>query len=320
MMCELISVIVPVYNVEKYLDKCIESIVNQTYQHIEIILVDDCSTDTSLEICNNWAKRDNRIVVIHKNNEGIGIARNTGIEFSKGDYIVFVDSDDLLNADAIEVMYSRIQYDKSDVAIGNFVKLYPDGTIQNSSYNWMYDTVVNREEALHMIGSDTTPLHCCSWAKLYKKQIFDGIRFSTLKASEDMQIWPCIINKSRKISIVSQVVYLYLQRETSIVHNLNNDRQKDRIIATLLVARYMMDLGIIDVAKKYYRSAVYYIASTSIQKSEARRLLHQYFSFKDRIKLTTMSMRMFVYWIGMYIPGVFKFVSFCKRCLGHKSN
>lgn len=319
-MCELISVIVPVYNVEKYLDKCIESIVNQTYQHIEIILVDDCSTDTSFEICNDWAKRDDRIVVIHKNNEGPGFARNTGIEHSKGEYIAFVDSDDLLNADAIEIMYDRIQHDESDIAIGNFVKLYPDGTIQSSSYNWMYDTVVNREEALHMVGSDTTPLHCCLWAKLYKKHIFDSIRFSALKTSEDMQIWPCIINKSRKISIVSQVVYHYLQRETSIVHNLNNDRQKDRIIATVLVTRYMMDLGIIDVAKKYYRSAVCYIASTSIRKSEARRLLYQSFPFKDRIKLTTMSTRMFVYWIGMYIPGVFKFVSFCKRCLGHKSN
>ena len=115
-----ISVIVPVYNVEKYLDKCVESIVNQTYKNLEIILVDDGSTDSCPEICDEWAKKDNRIKVIHKPNGGLSSARNAGMDSMTGSYIQFVDSDDYIKSNMIEVMYGNIIKGDYDVCVCNY--------------------------------------------------------------------------------------------------------------------------------------------------------------------------------------------------------
>ena len=102
---DLISIIIPIYNVEKYMEKCLNSVVNQTYNNIEIILIDDGSKDKSREICDNYAKKDNRIKVVHKENNGVSSARNTGIDMSKGKYITFIDSDDYIDTDYIETLY-----------------------------------------------------------------------------------------------------------------------------------------------------------------------------------------------------------------------
>lgn len=116
-MNQLISVIIPVYNVEKYLDRCIESVINQTYKNIEIILVNDGSVDKSPEICDSWSKKDCRIKVVHKENSGAGIARNTGIEHAAGDYVLFVDSDDYINKNTVEKCYYIAKKDKSEMVM-----------------------------------------------------------------------------------------------------------------------------------------------------------------------------------------------------------
>ncbi len=116
-MNQLISVIIPVYNVEKYLDRCIESVINQTYKNIEIILVNDGSIDNSPEICDLWSKKDSRIKVVHKENSGAGIARNTGIEYASGDYVLFVDSDDYINKNTVEKCYHIAKKDKSEIVM-----------------------------------------------------------------------------------------------------------------------------------------------------------------------------------------------------------
>ena len=123
-MSEKISVIVPVYNVEQYLEKCMESILNQTYKNIEVLLIDDGSTDKSGSICDFYAGKDNRVRVHHKENEGLSEARNIGVALASANYIVFVDSDDYIVPDMLEVLYNRMQEDKSDLAICNF--LYVD--------------------------------------------------------------------------------------------------------------------------------------------------------------------------------------------------
>ena len=140
-MDALVSVIIPVYKVEAFLDRCVESVVGQTYPKLEIILVDDGSPDTCPEKCDAWAKKDSRIKVVHKQNEGPGYARNSGIEAATGAYIMFVDSDDYLFADAVEVLLDRIERDQSDLAVAQKVKVYPDGTEEPTSDTWMHDTV-----------------------------------------------------------------------------------------------------------------------------------------------------------------------------------
>ena len=119
-MGELISVIVPIYNTGKYLVECVESLRKQTYSNIEIILVDDGSTDTSIEICDEFAEKDSRIRVFHKKNEGSAIAKNFGIQQSRGEYIILVDSDDIVSDRMIEVLYTQIKEKNADIAIGNY--------------------------------------------------------------------------------------------------------------------------------------------------------------------------------------------------------
>ena len=124
-----ISVVVPIYNVEKYLPECIESVQNQSYMNLEIILVDDGSPDNSGKIADEYAKKDGRIKVIHKKNGGLSDARNAGIEVATGDYIMFLDSDDLLTADACKVLEEKIEKENADYVIGNYINCHEDGTL-----------------------------------------------------------------------------------------------------------------------------------------------------------------------------------------------
>lgn len=134
----LISVIVPIYKVQDYLDECIESIINQTYSNIEVILVDDGSPDRCPQMCDEWAKRDSRIRVVHKKNGGLSSARNAGIDVAKGEYISFVDSDDFICKDALQNLYDRIKNDKSIGITSGLIYRYQDGctSIFNSSFGF----------------------------------------------------------------------------------------------------------------------------------------------------------------------------------------
>ena len=122
-MDALISVLIPVFNVERYLSRCIESVIKQTYKNIEIILIDDGSKDKSGKICDKYAKKDDRIRVIHKENEGVSVARNLGMDSANGEYIIFVDSDDWIEQQAVELLFSQLSLYDSDLAIGNISKL-----------------------------------------------------------------------------------------------------------------------------------------------------------------------------------------------------
>ena len=123
-MEDLISVVVPIYNVENYIKKCVDSILSQTYKNLEIILVDDGSPDNCPQICDEYAQKDNRIKVIHKENGGLSDARNAGIDISKGKFITFIDSDDYIEKDYVEVLYNSIKENASDMAIGSHKAIY----------------------------------------------------------------------------------------------------------------------------------------------------------------------------------------------------
>lgn len=317
-MNDLISIIIPVFNVEEYLDRCVESIVNQTYSILEIILVDDGSTDACSSKCDIWESLDSRIKVIHKSNQGLGYARNTGIEASNGNYLMFVDSDDYLKKNAVEILYKRISNDKTDLAIGQFVKVYDDGSEEKSSSNWMFDSIINREKAFTLLGSTKYPLPCSANIKMYKNRIFDNLKFSALKCSEDMEIFPKIINNCEKISIVSSTVYCYYQRRDSIIHTISYEKQLDNLKATLSVGRFLLNKGFIESATTYYTGSVIKIAKMK-KKKEGRLLLKETFSRKEIIQFKTKGVHFRVAQVGMYIYGIYpcflKIVGFLKRIL-----
>ncbi len=176
-MEDIISIIVPIYNTRRYIDKCVESIVNQTYKNIEIILVDDGSTDGSDKKCDEWKEKDKRIKVIHKENEGASSARNVGIENAKGKYIAFIDSDDYIDLDIIEALYKRLIETNSEISSGGFiVETYAGKKSKFAEENY----VANSEEALRRLFlHEDISLSLCD--ELYKKELFETIKLPIRK-------------------------------------------------------------------------------------------------------------------------------------------
>lgn len=209
----LISIIVPVYNVSKYLEKCLDSIINQTYRNLEIILVDDGSTDDSGKICENYAQIDSRIKVIHTENQGAAEARNSGLEVAKGECIGFVDGDDWIEHDSYKNAYEMIQkYNADIVAWGHSVVVEEkinktvrnDGTIQ----------VLNTAEALDFILKDER-LQSFLWDKLFKREMFEGLRLKRQCSVEDIDICYQLIMKAKNIVLYNKAQYYYFQRKNS---------------------------------------------------------------------------------------------------------
>ena len=253
-MGDLISVIVPVYRVEEYLDKCVQSIADQTYRNLEIILVDDGSPDSCPQKCDEWAEKDSRIVVIHKENQGAGMARNAGLDIARGEYVSFVDSDDYLSSDAIEVMHKKMEADHSDLVFAQFVKVSQEGKINPSSYTWFRDLVMNRDEVFRLLESRKYPLPVSLYGKLYRRHIFDNLRLVSLRVSEDLYIFPHVLDQCTRISFMERTVYYYVQRDVSLVHTKTYNDLLCDMFALLHVTRFLYDLGYSAAARRYYHS------------------------------------------------------------------
>ena len=225
---DLISIIVPVYNVEKYLERCVDSIISQTYKDIEIILVDDGSTDNSGKMCDELTKKDNRIRVFHKKNGGLSDARNYGIDKAKGKYIGFVDSDDFVSEDMCEILYNDIISTNADVAMCNLVDCY--GSIPKINNTKVQRCLFTPEDAIKcvMMGEK---VKISTAAKLYKSKIFNYIKFEKGKTYEDAIIMVELLDRCKKISYNSSQVYYYVHRENSITTKKFNDSNYDVLYA-----------------------------------------------------------------------------------------
>lgn len=209
---DLISVIVPIYKVELYLNQCIESIVKQTYHNLEIILVDDGSPDNCGGICDEWAKKDCRIKVIHKLNGGLSDARNAGIEIATGNYIAFVDSDDWIEPNMYELMIRALKKEKADFCACGIIDSYKDKDIIHPCK----PCVGTAEDILSLIYQDAI-FSVATWNKLYCKECWENLRFPTGKICEDAFTTYLVVDKSKRIVQLSDALYHYRIRENSIM-------------------------------------------------------------------------------------------------------
>lgn len=217
----IISVIVPVYKVEPYIDRCIDSIVNQTYRNLEIILVDDGSPDRCPEICESWAEKDSRIKVIHKENGGLSAARNCGIECCHGDYIGFVDSDDWIEPDMYEKLYNTIVKYNVPLAMGGRFDIYENCLTDKKRTTYGNEKVISAQQLLPKMllgdGCDSV-----AWDKLYHKSLWKEIRFPDGEIFEDIAIMYKLIIKANKIAICDDPLYNYYHRSGSITESSFN--------------------------------------------------------------------------------------------------
>ena len=212
-MSDLIRVIVPIYNVEKYIERCINSILNQTYKNIEIILVDDGSPDMCPKICDEFAKKNSRINVIHQENRGLSAARNIGLSKANGKYICFIDSDDYIDKDMISTLYTNlIRYD-AEISCCGHVDVYESGKIVKTKENLIevFDTM----EALR-IFLYTQKIDVIAWNKMYCRSLFDDVCFTEGKLFEDHFTIYKLLSKTKKIVNTTQPLYYYCKRSTSI--------------------------------------------------------------------------------------------------------
>ena len=225
---ELISVIVPIYNVERYLRRCIDSIIYQSYENIEIILVDDGSSDSSGDICEEYKERDKRVCVIHKENGGLSDARNVGIDIATGKYLTFIDSDDYVSISYIEELYNYLIQNKADIAVCSMQKVSGYLTEKLIEKDACKIKVWNSEDALRqmLLQYDIT---CNAWGKLYISELFKNIRYPKGKLYEDLATTYKLIDMSNKIVFFDKKLYAYYQRIDSIQNSEFSEKKLDEI-------------------------------------------------------------------------------------------
>lgn len=224
---KLVSIIIPVYKVERYLRDCVDSIINQTYQNMEIILVNDGSPDRCGEICDEYAENDDRVLVIHKSNGGLSDARNHGLAQAHGEYIAFVDSDDLVEQDGISKLVRLSDTYDADIVIGG-VEKFEDKTqaiiwTTEDKNNINKVTELSREDAI----KDFFVNGCASWARLYKSHIHKDIKFPVGEINEDEAVVLDLLEKSSVVVKTTEVIYKYRFRKQSITSTSWNERKLD---------------------------------------------------------------------------------------------
>jgi glycosyltransferase involved in cell wall biosynthesis len=282
----LVSIIIPVYNIDKYLERCLKSVIDQTYSNLEIILVNDGSTDNSLDICHKYQKKDNRIIVIDKKNGGLSSARNIGLEVSKGKYVTFIDSDDWVSTKYIEILYGNIIKNDADISIVDFVKI-TTAKINDleSKANITNVCLSSAEFALN----HHLPVMAC--AKLYKLSLFNNLRFTENIVFEDEDIMYKLFYKSEKIVYSEYIGYFYFQRNqsiTAITRNKNNIikssdsliliiENKEKFFENKLNLTYKFYIDSVGMLSRYYASCFLYPFNSDViqQRKKIKRVISE---------------------------------------------
>lgn len=250
MNMKLVSVIIPIYNSEKYLEECLDSIINQTYRNLEILLVDDGSTDSSALICDKYAQEDKRITVFHVENGGVGRARNIGLENAKGDYIYFADSDDFFYKEAIESLLSGIEKTGADIAIGDYFLMDHDGTNIKNPHEM--ERIIGTEEC-KVISEETFWKYVTNCniivfpqSKLYAGNIWKNNRFKEGMINEDHNALPDIMSCVKSIVCVNVKLFNYRIHNDSIMHCGVRFKSSDAVVAHIKEIEYLLSKGYTD--------------------------------------------------------------------------
>lgn len=282
-----ISVIVPVYNVAKYLRDCLESIVNQQFHNIEIILVDDGSKDISGDICDEYAKMDERIKVIHKENGGLSEARNDGLKISTSKYVGFVDSDDRIDLDFYSKLYETIQKEKCDIAVAAIQHFSDDKLLHLRNING--ERVYSREEAMkELLLSQHISNSVCN--KLFKKELFDKINFPVGRLYEDEYVTYKVFDQVDRVSMIKNTCYYYRYNDESITHARFSEREFDRIYASLDKIKFCEEKY--PELKSYARCYLVYDCISTLSK------MKKYDKRYDQIILNNVRRHLFCYLQG----------------------
>lgn len=297
---DLISVILPIYKVENYLKKCIDSVINQTYTKLEIILVDDGSPDKCGDICNEYSKKDARIKVIHKENGGLSDARNAGIKGATGKYIAFIDPDDYVDSNYIKILYENIISTNSDISICFFKEVSEDENILNK------ETIINNVTSFNMLETfnnlyvDKYALNTVvAWNKLYKIELWKDIVYPKGKIHEDEFVIHKLIQKCNKVVYTGAVLYYYVQHKNSITGIGYNEKTFDGFEAIEQRAEFFLKNGYEDLYEKCLYSLclsnrmVYISTNNKNLKSKlnkqfkyiSRNFIRGNFNYKRKIKI-----------------------------------
>lgn len=308
---KLVSVIIPAYNIEDYIGRCLDSVLSQTYKNLEILVVDDGSSDCTGEILDDYEKKDQRIRVIHKENGGVSSARNIGIEAATGDYIGFVDGDDLMEPEMYKTLVNLLKEENADIAHCGYQMVFPDRV--DYYHNTKNRKVQTREEGLKDLLSGEM-IEPALYNKLYKKELFDGIHLDeTLKINEDLEVNYRLFKKSKKSVYYDVPLYSYIIRKNSatgsntlirknedsfkVLQQIKNDCKNKTDIYPIAYRRYIYLLMVIcrmRTDQKEYQKAKRDILKTELKTKD----------FKQHIssKLRLMS------YLSCYFPGIIKVI------------
>lgn len=236
-----ISIIVPVYNTEQYLPKCLDSIAAQTFTDFEVLMIDDGSTDGSGEICDRYSQSDSRFIVIHQSNQGVSASRNNGLKQARGNYIAFVDSDDYVHPQMLELLYMAIRQGDYDFSTARYLSVNIDQEIEIERIIEPRFRKLSAEEIICNLfgksGEDVQYMVC--WNKLYNKCLLENIYFSAFKVSEDLLFNIEVFSKVCQAIEVDSKLYYYTQRNTSASHSVSEKQIIDRIDASYTCLRYI---------------------------------------------------------------------------------
>lgn len=275
----MISIIVPVFNAAPFLKKCIESILNQTYKDFELILIDDGSTDMSLDICRNYALKDARIIVLSKINEGAGLARNLGLKIAKGEYIGFVDSDDYISPNMYEELYTSALKNNADIVQCGYIKVDENNNfLSKSNYQ---NIIIENNELCFKEFCKKRNIDNYSPCKIFKKETIKDVFFGNYSYSEDAFFIIQAFLNCKKLVVLSSNLYFYVQTKGSTCRRPYNDKFKD----TITVGEYMYNLTL----ERYPHLAYYFARYTAVwcrfnyfglkkQNKRSDQLLEEYMS------------------------------------------
>ena len=264
-MSEKISIIVPIYNVQRYLKECIESLIKQTYENIEIILVNDGSTDNSGKICDHYALRDNRIKVVHQKNGGVSCARNTGLRYSTGDYIGFVDPDDWIDEKIYERMLEVLKINNSSISMCSYI--YEDGDSElNELKPDLVEQNLSSDDLISKLFVTNSFYYTILCNKLYRADLWNGIKFPEGYVHEDEAVIHIIYDRCDQMSTISNEYYHYRMVNTSITHTNNQIRRIDYANALSLRLNYFYRKKRFDYCEKMLDEILYLILNGFITK------------------------------------------------------